>query len=299
MSKSDPYDFIFETWAKTKNQPQCSWWSSFRLGPFGFIFAFCLPFCFVGTCWNTPLVLELVDKTWWKQWLSRHKKEKTMDCDYLITPFCFYKAWNTYLKAGFGYVWIQYLIDFGENKIQGSQACRILLGSMVGIYWIYALFGGHYCLGRKGCSQNTPQKRKKTMDCDYLITPFCFYKAWNTYLKTGFGYVWIQYLIDFVEISDDFTNTDADLEPFSFISGTFWMLAWNLLDFISGTSWFYFCKPLSWMTDDFLFAQHVGLNSPDFIFAFWGSVAWVPLISFYFSGVQPHLGAPQGDIRTA
>ena len=160
MSKSDPYDFIFETWAKTKNQPQCSWWSSFRLGPFGFIFAFCLPFCFVGTCWNTPLVLELVDKTWWKQWLSRHKKEKTMDCDYLITPFCFYKAWNTYLKTGFGYVWIQYLIDFGENKIQGSQACRILLGSMVGIYWIYALFGGHYCLGRKGCSQNTPQKEK-------------------------------------------------------------------------------------------------------------------------------------------
>jgi hypothetical protein len=49
-------------------------------------------------------------------------------------------------------------------------------------------------------------------------------------------------------------------------------------------------------TDDFLFAQHVGLNSPDFIFAFWGSVAWVPLISFYFSGVQPHLGAPQGDV---
>ena len=74
------------------------------------------------------------------------------------------------------------------------------------------------------------------MDCDYLIAPFCFYKAGNTYLKTGFGYVWIQYLIDFVEISDDFTNTDADLEPFSFISGTFWMLAWNLLDFISGTS---------------------------------------------------------------
>jgi len=49
-------------------------------------------------------------------------------------------------------------------------------------------------------------------------------------------------------------------------------------------------------TDDFLFAQHVGLNSPDFIFAFWGSVAWVPLISFYFSEVQPHLGAPQGDV---
>jgi len=39
----------------------------------------------------------------------------------------------------------------------------------------------------------------------------------------------------------------------------------------------------------------VGLNSPDFIFAFWGSVAWAPLISFYFSGAQPHLGAPQGD----
>ena len=60
-------------------------------------------------------------------------------------------------------VWIcldSILIDFGENKIQGSQACRILLGSMVGIYWIYALFGGHYCLGRKGCSQNTPQKKK-------------------------------------------------------------------------------------------------------------------------------------------
>ena len=26
------------------------------------------------------------------------------------------------------------------------------------------------------------------------------------------------------------------LNPFSFISGTFWMLAWTLLDFISGTS---------------------------------------------------------------
>ena len=172
------------------------------------------------------------------------KKKKTMDCDYLITPFCFYKAWNTYLKAGFGYVWIQYLIDFGENKIQGSQACRILLGSMVGIYWIYALFGGHRVF------QLISQTHRLT------------------------------------------------LNPFSFISGTFWMLAWNLLDFISGTSWFYFCKPLSWMTDDtddFLFAQHVGLNSPDFIFAFWGSVAWAPLISFYFSGAQPHLGAPQGD----
>ena len=49
---------------------------------------------------------------------------------------------------------------------------------------------------------------------------------------------------------------------------------------------------------DFLFAQRMdrmGLNSPDFIFAFWGSVAWAPLISFYFSGAQPHLGAPQGD----
>ena len=45
------------------------------------------------------------------------------------------------------------------------------------------------------------------------------------------------------------------------------------------------------------FAQHVGLNSPDFIFAFWGSVAWVPLISFYFSGVQPHLGVPHGDFN--
>ena len=127
------------------------WWSSFRLGPSGFIFALCLPF--------------FVERT----------------------------------SLGFGYVWIQYLIDFGENKIQGSQACRILLGSMVGIYWIYALFGGHYCLGRKGCSQNTPQKEKTTMDCDYLITPFCVYKAWNTYLKAGFGYVWIQYLIDFGE----------------------------------------------------------------------------------------------------
>ena len=73
--------------------------------------------------------------------------------------FTFFFVEHTSL--GFGYLWIQYLIDFGENEIQGSQACRILLGSMVGIYWIYALFGGHYCLGRKGCSQNTPQKKKK------------------------------------------------------------------------------------------------------------------------------------------
>ena len=52
------------------------------------------------------------------------------------------------------------------------------------------------------------------------------------------------------------------------------------------------------MTDDFhdfLFAQHVGLNSPDFIFAFWGSVAWAPLILFNFSGAQGHLGAPHTD----
>ena len=76
------------------------------------------------------------------------------------------------------------------------------------------------------------------------------------------------------------------------------MLAWDLLDFISGSPWFYFCKTLSWMTDDFhdfLFAQHVGLNSPDFIFAFWGSVAWAPLILFNFSGAQGHLGAPHTD----
>ena len=32
-----------------KCSPKCSWWSNFRLGPFGFIFALCLPFCFVGT----------------------------------------------------------------------------------------------------------------------------------------------------------------------------------------------------------------------------------------------------------
>ena len=52
------------------------------------------------------------------------------------------------------------------------------------------------------------------------------------------------------------------------------------------------------MTDDFhefLFAQHVGLNSPDFIFAFWGSVSWAPLILFNFSGAQGHLGAPHTD----
>ena len=30
-----------------------------------------------------------------------------------------------------------------------------------------------------------------------------------------------------------------------------WMLTWNLINFISGTSWFYFCKSFSWMTDDF------------------------------------------------
>ena len=54
------------------------------------------------------------------------------------------------------------------------------------------------------------------------------------------------------------------------------------------------------MTDDFhdfLFAQHVGLNSPDFIFAFWGSVAWAPLILFNFSGAQGHLGAPHTDLQ--
>ena len=136
------------------------------------------------------------------------KKKKTMDCDYLITPFCFYKAWNTYLKAGFGYVWIEYLIDFGENKIQGSQACRFF-------FWVVWLeyIESMLCLvvtivwAEKDAARTRHKKEKKPMDCDYLITPFCFYKAWNTYLKAGFGYVWIQYLIDVVEISDDFTNT--------------------------------------------------------------------------------------------
>ena len=58
---------------------------------------------------------------------------------------------------------------------------------MVEIYWIYVLFGGYYYLNKKGYKQNILQKRNKTMDCAYLITPFCFYKAWNTYLKSGFG----------------------------------------------------------------------------------------------------------------
>ena len=201
------------------------------------------------------------------------KKTKTMDCDYLITPFCFYKAWNTYLKTGFGYVWIQYLIDFGENKIQGSQACRILLGSMVGIYWIYALFGGHYCLGGKGCSQNTPQKRKTTMDCDYLITPFCFYKAWNTYLKIGFGYVWIQYLIDFVEMRFQLISQTHRLtlnpsvlflEHFGCWLGTFLILFLEPLDFI-------FANPsVGWLM---IFSLH----------NMWG---WTPLISFLHFGGQ-------------
>ena len=97
-------------------------------------------------------------------------------------------------SLGFGYVWIQYLIDFGENKIQGSQACRIVLGSMVGIYWIYALFGGSLLFGQKRMQPEHATKKKKTMDCDYLITPFCFYKAWNTYGKLGldmFGFnIW-------------------------------------------------------------------------------------------------------------
>ena len=75
-------------------------------------------------------------------------------------------------SLGFGYVWIQYLIDFGENKIQGSQACRILLGSMdLCFVWWSLLFG------QKRMQPEHATKKKKTMDCDYLITPFCFYKA--------------------------------------------------------------------------------------------------------------------------
>ena len=149
LSKSDPYDFIFQTWVMSllsavQKADKSGWWSSFRLGPSGFYFCVVLTFFFVE-----------------------------------------------HTSLGFGYVWIQYLIDFGENKIQGSQACRILLGSMVGIYWIYALFGGSLLFGQKRMQPEHATKKEKTMDCDYLITPFCFYKAWNTYLKIGFGYVWI------------------------------------------------------------------------------------------------------------
>ena len=280
MSRSDPYDFIFGTWAKTKNQPQCSWWSSFRLGPFGFIFAFCLPFCFVGTCWNTPLVLELVDKTWWKQWLSRHKKEKTMDCDYLITPFCFYKAWNTYLKAGFGYVWIQYLIDFGENKIQGSQACRILLGSMVGIYWIYALFGGHYCLGRKGCSQNKHATNKKKNyglwlpDYSILLVG-CDWERRETKDIPSLEHVWDS-IFDRCALRSSWfhkhigwpwTPSVLFLEHFGCWLGTFLILFLEPLDFI-------FANPsVGWLVIFMIFSLR----------NVWG---WTPLISFLHFGGQ-------------
>ena len=41
------------------------------------------------------------------------------------------------------------------------------------------------------------------------------------------------------------------------------MLTWIFFNSISGTSWFYFCKSLSWMTDDILFVQHLSLNPPD------------------------------------
>ena len=51
------------------------------------------------------------------------------------------------------------------------------------------------------------------------------------------------------------------------------------------------------MIDDIFFAQYVGLNSPDFIFAFWGvsSLGTYDLILF-FRGLT-HLGAPQGDYK--
>ena len=63
-------------------------------------------------------------------------------------------------------------------------------------------------------------------------------------------------------------KTDADLEPFFSISGTCgcWL---GILLILFLEPHFYFCKSLCWMTDDFLFAQHVGLNPPDFIFAIW------------------------------
>ena len=43
----------------------------------------------------------------------------------LCLPFFYVE----HTSLGFGYVWVQYLIDLEENQIQGSQACRILLGS--------------------------------------------------------------------------------------------------------------------------------------------------------------------------
>ena len=119
LSKSDPYDFIFQTWVMSlssavQKADKSGWWSSFRLGPSGFYFCVVLTFFFVE-----------------------------------------------HTSLGFGYVWIQYLIDLGENKIQGSQACRILLGSMVGIYWIYALFGGSPFFGAEKDAARTRHKKEK------------------------------------------------------------------------------------------------------------------------------------------
>ena len=75
----------------------------------------------------------------------------------LCLPFLYWE----HTSLVFGYVWIEYLIDFGENKIQGSQACRILLGCMVGIYWIYALFGGSLLFGQKRMQPEHATKKKK------------------------------------------------------------------------------------------------------------------------------------------
>ena len=73
-----------------------------------------------------------------------------------------------------------------------------------------------------------------------------------------------------------------------------WMLTWNLINFISGTSFLFLQIPL---LDDWWFSlcATCGVEPPRFHFCNLGSVAWVPMISLYFSGVLPHLGAPQGD----
>ena len=161
------------------------------------------------------------------------KKKKTMDCDYLITPFCFYKAWNTYLKSGFGYVWIQYLIDFGENKIQGSQACRILLGNMVGIYWIYALFGGSLLFGQKRMQPEHATKKKKNYGLwlpDYTILLL-------QSLKYIFK-IWVWICLD--SIFDRFCWDFRWFHKRRCWPWTLQFYFWNILDAGLEPSWFYF-----------------------------------------------------------
>ena len=83
-----------------KCSPKCSWWSNFRLGPFGFIFALCLPLF----CSNTHLLcmywtkhVEIISVAKNRSFLGTYMAQLTCfewKLSHLSPAFCIWRRWR-------------------------------------------------------------------------------------------------------------------------------------------------------------------------------------------------------------